>query len=199
MKNILLITILLGFTIRGFSQDTKPTDSISLNNTEEKKSSGPLFQGVKYGVRAGYNISNLHFDGAPTMENKHRNSVFIGFLADIRLSKTVSLIPELQFSAEGANAEVLHLDYIQMPILINFRLSEKIHAGFGPQAGLKIHKYEDGAANLAYSALVGVDYKISYAIFADVRYTYGIRNVFDEKSGVSAKNTNIQIGVGYKF
>ena len=115
------------------------------------------------------------------------------------MSKTVSIAPELQFSAEGANAEPLHLDYIQMPIFLRFRLSEKFHAGLGPQVGLKVHKVDDSANNFAYSGVAGVEYKINYAIFIDARYTYGFRNVFDDTTNLSAKNTNIQIGVGYKF
>ena len=195
MKKLILFTILLGFFVCGFSQDKNLNDTIP--NTKELKSS--TFQGVKYGVRGGYNISNLDFDGEFDAENKHRNSIYIGFFANIGLSKTISLAPEIQFSAEGANEETLHLDYIQAPVFLRFRISEKIHVGFGPQVGLKVHKYEDGIRNFAYSGVAGLEYKINYALFADVRYTYGISNIFDGKIGVEARNTNIQIGVGYKF
>ena len=195
MKKLILFTILLGFFVCGFSQDKNLNDTIP--NTKELKSS--TFQGVKYGVRGGYNISNLDFDGEFDAENKHRNSIYIGFFANIGLSKTISLAPEIQFSAEGANEETLHLDYIQAPVFLRFRISEKIHVGFGPQVGLKVHKYEDGIRNFAYSGVAGLEYKINYALFADVRYTYGISNIFDDKIGVEARNTNIQIGVGYKF
>lgn len=174
MKKILLI-ILLGFSFYGFSQE------------------------VKYGVRGGYNISNLDFEGTPTMANKHRNSIYIGFFGDIRLSKTVSLVPELQFSAEGAKAEAYHLDYIQAPVLFKFRLSEKIRFALGPQVGLKINKVDDAAKNMGYSGVAGIEYKLSHMLFADLRYTYGITNVFDDYLPFEAKNTNIQIGVGYKF
>ncbi|MFG6687848.1 porin family protein [Mariniflexile sp. HNIBRBA6329] len=174
MKKILLL-LLLGVSFCGFSQD------------------------VKYGVRGGYNISNLDFEDTPIMENKHRNSFYIGFFADIGLSKAVSLAPELQFSAEGAKVEVWHLDYIQAPIFFKFRLSEKFRFGLGPQVGLKVHKVDDGARNMAYSGVAGLEYKLSYALFADVRYTYGLVDVFDEDLAISAKNTNIQLGIGYKF
>ena len=209
MKKLFLLIILLNFSTYGFSQEKDPKDSNSettkeindavISNDDIKKPETSTIKGVKYGVRAGFNISNLDFETEHTMENKHRNSVYFGAFANISLSKTLSIVPELQFSAEGANAEALHLDYIQMPIFLRFRLSEKFHAGFGPQVGLKVHKYEDGIANFAYSALAGVEYKINYAIFVDARYTYGIRNIFDEKLNATAKNTNIQIGIGYKF
>lgn len=174
MKKILLLT-LLGVSFYGFSQD------------------------VKYGLRGGYNISNLDFEPDATFTNEHRNSFYVGFFAEIGLSKAVSLMPEIQFSPEGANEEVLHLDYIQAPILLKFKLSEKFNFGIGPQVGLKINKADDQAKNMAYSGVAGIEYKISYTLFADLRYTYGIRNVFDDYLPFEAKNSNIQIGVGYKF
>ncbi len=196
MKKLLLLTVLLGFSFYGFSQDK---DSNKVKDSVNVKPKGSTFHGVMYGVRGGYNISNLSFDTTPTMANKHRNSIYIGFFANIGLSKTVSLAPEIQFSAEGANEEKLHLDYIQAPILFRFRLSEKVHIGAGPQVGLKVHKYEDGVKNFAYSGVGGLEYKLSHVLFADVRYTYGFSNIFDEKLSAEAKNSNIQIGIGYKF
>ncbi|MFI1744086.1 porin family protein [Thalassobellus sediminis] len=190
MKRLLLLTILLVISFSGFSQE---------NETEEKKSKGSTFQGVKYGVRSGLTISNLNFDDSPTIENRHRNSFYIGFFADIGLSKSISLVPEIQFSPEGAKIEILNLDYIQAPILFRFRLSEKIHLGLGPQVGIKVRKVDDSAKNFAYSGVAGLEYKLTHVLFADVRYIYGLSNVFDDTFGVEAKNTNIQIGVGYKF
>jgi len=161
MKKILLLIILLSVSFLGFSQD------------------------VKYGVRGGLNISNLNFETDAPVVNKHRNSMYVGFFVHIGLSKVIALTPEIQFSAEGAREETIHLDYIQAPI--------------GPQVGLKVHKVDDGIKNIAYSGLAGVEYKITHTIFADARYTYGFSNVFDEDLSYSANNTNIQIGIGYKF
>ena len=196
MKKLLLLTVLLGFSFYGFSQDNnsnKAQDSVAV------KSKGTAFKGVMYGVRGGYNISNLDFKVTPNIANKHRNSIYFGFFANIGLSNTVSLMPEIQFSAEGANEETLHLDYIQTPIFIRFRLSEKIHIGAGPQVGLKVHKVDDGVKNFAYSGVAGLEYKLSHLLFADVRYTYGFSNIFDDHLNMEAKNSNIQIGIGYKF
>jgi len=196
MKKLLLLTFLLGFSFYGFSQDNNSNKTVDSVKVDSK---GTAFQGVMYGIRGGYNISNLDFNPAPTITNKHRNSMFIGFFANIGLSNTVSLMPEIQFSAEGANDETLHLDYIQAPIFFRFRLSEKVHIGAGPQVGLKVHKVEDGVKNFAYSGVGGIEYKLSHMLFADVRYTYGFSNIFDDSQNVEAKNSNIQIGVGYKF
>ncbi|TYA72003.1 porin family protein [Seonamhaeicola marinus] len=198
MKKILLFTLLLVLSFGAFSQEESKTIPV---DTLKQKKEGFVFKGVKWGVRGGYNISNLDFEdgSSANIPNKHRNSVYIGFFANIGLSRTISLNPELQFSAEGANDERLHLDFIQAPVLLRFRLSEKIHVAAGPQAGLKVHKYEDGMKNITYSAVGGVEYKITHVLFAEARYTYGISNVFDEDTGISARNTNIQLGIGYKF
>lgn len=195
MKKTLLFIILLSFSLTGFSQSKQPTDSTS---TKQNRST---FLDVKFGVRGGLTISNLDFD-SPTLtpiENKHRNSFYIGFFADIGLSRTISVAPEIQFSPEGAKAETLHLDYLQAPILIKFRLSEKFKFGVGPQASLKIHKVDDEVKNFAYSGVAAVEYKLSHLLFADLRYTYGISNVFEDYLSTSAKNSTIQLGVGYKF
>lgn len=175
MKKTLLFTILVTSFIYGFSQD------------------------VKYGIRGGLNISNLDFKDTPVIKHEHRSSIYIGFFATIGLSKTVSLMPELQFSAEGGKEEVSHLDYIQAPIFFRFRLSEKVYVGAGPQIGLKVPKEDDNMETLAFSGVTGIEYKLTHMLFADLRYTYGFTNVFDDNLGITAKNRNIQLGIGYKF
>lgn len=175
MKKALLLAVLLSVSFYGFSQ------------------------GTKYGVRAGYNISNLGFEDSPTIENKHRNGFMIGFFGEYGLSKGVALMPEIQFSSEGAKDEALRLDYIQVPVFFKFRLSEKFHFGVGPQVGIKVHEYEDGIRNFAYSGVGGLEIKLSHVLFLDARYTVGLSNILDEHLNNEAKNSNIQLGLGYKF
>jgi len=175
MKKIILLIVLL-VSFFGFSQD------------------------AKYGVRAGYNISNLDFDGTPILKNMHRNGFMIGFFAEYDLSKTILFAPELQFSAEGAKHDALKLDYLQVPALFKFQISNKIALAVGPQVSLKVHKFEDGIKNFAYSGVGGIEYSLSYQLFLDARYTYGFSNIFDENLiDAKAINTNIQLGFGFKF
>ena len=197
MKKLLLFTILLGLPVFGFSQDNNTENKTS--NTEASESNTTSFQGVVFGVRGGYNISNLDFDGTPFMENKHRNSFYFGAYADIGLSGGVSLVPELQFSAEGAKDEDLHLDYIQMPVFLKFKLNKRIRFGVAPQIGWKVYKFNDSVKDLAFSGVAGLEYKINEVLYIDARYTYGITNIFHENLGIDARNTNMQIGVGYQF
>ena len=158
-------------------------------------------QDVKYGVRGGLNISNLAFEEDPIMVNDHRNSFYVGFFAEIDLTQTISLHPELQFSPEGAKLEVLHLDYIQAPILLKLKLMNTLQLVLGPQIGLKVHKFEDSIRNFAYSGVGGIEVNVTHEFFIDARYTYGLSNNFDKEKelDITANNTNIQIGIGYKF
>lgn len=156
-------------------------------------------QDAKYGVRAGLNVSNMDFEPDATFENKHRNGFMIGFFGEYHLSKSVLLAPELQFSSEGAKDESIRLDYIQAPIYFKFKLGNKFHIGVGPQVGVKIHEYEDGIRNFAYSGVGGLEYKLSHQLFLDARYTYGFSNVLEDYQAFEARNTNIQFGFGFKF
>ena len=174
MKKILLFVITCAFSIQGFSQDTK------------------------YGVRAGLNISNLDLRGG-TLERGGRQGLFFGAFGEFTFSKDIAFAPELQFSSEGAKQAKFRLDYLQVPLYFKFRLSEKFHLGAGPQIGIKIHEYEDGIRNFAYSGVGGIEFKISHQLFVDARYTLGLSNVLDDDQPFEAKNSNIQFGFGFKF
>ncbi|WP_044398395.1 porin family protein [Lacinutrix sp. Hel_I_90] len=175
-KNVLILTFIL-FSIYSFSQN------------------------ALYGVRAGYNISNLDFepDVPAGIENRHRNGIAVGFFSEYYVSENVSFAPEIQFSAEGAKAEFLRINYIQMPLFLKYKITEVVAIGVGPQVSVKGHDYKDGQQNLAFSGLGGLEYSLTDNFFLDVRYSYGFTNVFDDETNIEAKNTNMQIGFGVKF
>lgn len=176
-KTILLLTFVLA-SFYGFAQD------------------------ALYGVRAGYNISNLDFDpSVPAgVENAHRNGFAIGFFGEYSLTDSFSFAPEVQFSAEGAKDQELRINYIQVPLFFKYKIDSALSVGLGPQAALKGHSYEDGLTNLGFSVLGGLEYLITDEFFIDFRYSYGLSNVLDDNdAGLEAKNTNMQIGFGVKF
>ena len=78
MKPILttLVFALIAFT--GYSQD-KTADNTSQNTSFAKQTE--FEPEIKFGVRGGFNISNLDFKPDANFENKHRNNmVFGGFV-----------------------------------------------------------------------------------------------------------------------
>ncbi len=112
MKSFLLTLLFVSFITLSFAQDTTAKE-------EDKKSQIEETPEILFGVRAGFNISNLDFDPHPTFTNKHRNGFAFGGFVDYGITNSFSILAELQYSAEGAEAETLRADYIQLPILFN--------------------------------------------------------------------------------
>jgi len=84
MKKTILLLALILCSSYGFSQD------------------------ALYGVRAGFNISDLDFEGDNQLPHTHRNGFAIGFFGEYSLGNVVSIAPEIQFSAEGSKQETLY-------------------------------------------------------------------------------------------
>jgi len=172
-------------------------------------------QSALYGVRAGFNISDLNYEEEEVLSmprHTHRNGFAVGFFGDYNINESLGLLVEIQFSAEGSrekysqieqqngfNPESLRLDFIQMPIMVKFNLSERISVGLGPQIGLKVYSFEDSYTNIFFSGIAGLEYMISDVFFLDLRYSQGFTNIFDDNVGRSATNENIQIGFGFKL
>ncbi|NRR90778.1 porin family protein [Winogradskyella undariae] len=159
-----------------------------------------MSQEIFYGVRGALNVSNLDFDPDASFENQHRNGfAFAGFV-DFGITENVSLLTELQWSAEGGKDSELRADYLKLPIQLRFSLSDNLKVGFGPQIALKTWEYEDSFSTFVFSGVAGAEYMITDELFLDVRYYYGITNILDEDlTSVEAKNHVLQFGFGIKI
>ena len=175
MKTFITALFFVAFTTLGFSQVTK------------------------YGIRGGMTISNMDYKDAPINDNPHRNGFLFGIYVEYGITEDLSVQPELQFSTEGANKENFRNDYINLPVLLEYRLLDFMSLGLGPQAGLKVHKDDDGFKNFVFSGVGLAEFHITEEWSIDARYNYGFSNVFDEDLPVEAKNNVIQIGINYKL
>lgn len=137
---------------------------------------------VKYGVRAGLNVSNIDFEPSPAINNAHRSGFFFGGFVEYPLSDKISLTPELQWSAEGGKDESIRADYINLPIQLRFALGERFIFGAGPQFSLKTWKNSDNFDTWAFSGVGGLEYMITDEIFIDARAVYGFSNILDDAS-----------------
>ena len=194
MKSLLLTLLFLSLTTISFSQEaSKDADA-------DKKSKSEDTPEIRYGVRAGLNISNLDFKPDATFENKHRNGFAFGGFVDYGITDTFSILAELQYSAEGAEAETLRADYIQLPILLRFALGDSFIIGAGPMVSLKTWEHQDGYNNFTYSGVAGLEYLINDELFIDVRVHYTLGNILDENlTSFEAKSTTVQFGFGFKI
>lgn len=156
-------------------------------------------QVTKYGIRGGTTISNMDYKDMPINENPHRNGFLFGIFIEYGITENFSIQPELQFSGEGSNKEDFRNDYINLPVLLEYRLLDFISLGLGPQAGLKVHKKNDGFKNFVFSGVGLIEFHLTEEWSVDARYQYGFSNVFDDELAVEAKNNVIQIGLNYKL
>ena len=159
-----------------------------------------MSQDVRYGVRGALNVSNLDFDPDASFENQHRNGFAFGGFVDYGFTEDVSLLTELQWSAEGAKEDAIRADYIKLPIQLRVLLSDRMTVGAGPQVALKSWKDRDGFSTFTFSGVVGLEYMITDELFVDTRLTYGFSNVLDQDlTDAKAKNHVIQFGFGIKI
>ncbi|OUR97636.1 hypothetical protein A9Q86_15600 [Flavobacteriales bacterium 33_180_T64] len=166
-----------------------------------------MAQNVNFGLKTGLNISNF------TGGDADRNSLFgfhIGGFAEFKINENFSLQPELLYSTQGSEAENLakiKVDYLVIPLMAKYYLSEKFSIEVGPQASFLINdkaEFNDGsiadseidASSFDFGLNVGVGYNFSSHLFAQVRYNYGITTVGENPD---IRNSVFQISLGYKF
>ncbi|MBW1296079.1 porin family protein [Aquimarina litoralis] len=164
-------------------------------------------QESKYGIRIGANLSSISSDDITGDLDKSRIGVVVGFLADFRLTNKLRLQPEFQYSGQGNKDRDLRVNYLQLPVLLKYNITDIFNVQLGPQAGVKIWEWEDNQAGVTdfgtfdFAAVVGIGANITDNFFVDLRYALGLSNVFDEDAGLSIDGTsrNIQLSVGYRL
>lgn len=174
MKLLTTTFILVLFTTFGFSQETY------------------------FGARIGLNYSTLNFDSNDD-DVDGRYGLVVGGFVDHEFSETLSLLAELQYSAEGAKQEELRADYIQLPLMLRYKIGEWFKLGAGPQAAIKVWSHEDGFQNVVFSGVAGIEYMFTDELFLDLRYSFGLSDVLDDEIPLDARNNYLQLGFGIKL
>lgn len=187
--------------------------------------SGSAFaqQEVKFGPKAGVNFANLsNFDNSEMKTGFH-----VGAVAEIKFNDKFSIQPELLYSAQGTkfpinNSEVkFNIDYINIPIMAKYYIVDGFSVEAGPQVGF-LTKAElegtfdnltgttdikDNVKSVDFGVNFGLAYDLPNGFFANARYNLGLAKVYEDVnvfnnttvSFSDAKNSVIQVGVGYKF
>ena len=168
-----------------------------------------------------------------------RFGLAVGFFGKFELTDVISIQPELQYSAQGektagsldssglttvdanGNSVVVRSDdyfkinVLQLPILVNFEVADKVELSVGPQFGFTVWEWErDGDYEFAsVSALAGVTYNFTENISSSLRVAYGLTNILDADNSSSynytrgleslfqaeATNNYLQLSVAYSL
>jgi Outer membrane protein beta-barrel domain len=192
MKKIILVAVVMCFTVFGNAQ-------------------------VRFGVKAGYNLSSLIYSGTLTLEGeKSKSGFYAGIFASVPFSKSFSLVPELFYSSQGANYQNsygngnLSYDYFNIPVLLRFKMKMGIYFETGIQTGILLSANEKNngtTTEIMYKTYstdfawpVGLGYQIPGRHFGiDLRYNLGLINVLKSGSDANVKNSVFQFGIFYLF
>src|SRR5664279_3887837 len=145
-------------------------------------------QQAHFGFKGGVNISQLNFNDNTSSDSKI--GVNLGVVTHIHASKTWAIQPELLYSLEGAqkvgnSGANYNLNYMNVPILLQYMFDNGFRLEGGPQIGLLLNagrKSGDAAVDYngfkstAVSIPLGVGYLTSAGVGLNARYVFGLSN-----------------------
>lgn len=180
----------------------------SFANAQDKKSNKVGSDHVRFGLKAGLSNSILAGD----TDVKSLLSFHAGGFVNVPISDKFSIQPELLYSAQGENGKsidvTLQNDYINLPVMAKFYVSNNFTIEAGPQIGLLLSakiKYAGQSVDTKqfynttdFSLCFGLGYDVSEDLFLSARYNTGLSNL-DKSGKESIKNSVFQVSLGYKF
>lgn len=151
---------------------------------------------ITLGVKGGLNLYNIHNDNNTSFDQ--RTGFNFGLLGHIHHDSQWAIQPELLYSAQGAKND--NLDYLNIPVLIQYMFDNGFRIQAGPQVGFMVSSDNNNTykpIDLALSA--GVSYVVPSTGFGlDLRYNHGLTDI-SESSDVKSTNRGIQFGLFYLF
>lgn len=166
-------------------------------------------QNINIGTKIGLNSYTIDNDNSSDFDS--RIGIHAGLLGHIHLNNDFALQPEVFYSMQGAkngNNE-LKLDYINIPVLVQYMFDNGFRLQAGPQLGLLVNaKAENNnSSNDLKDQFKSVDAALSFGVGyihpptsfgIDARYNLGLNDI-SESSNTESTNRGFQIGVFYLF
>lgn len=167
------------------------------------------------GVKGGANINQIT---GKAFNDQFTFGYHLGGFAEIGLSKKFSIQPEVLFNQISADTtdrfstvynNLLNgtvssnkLNYLSIPILLNYKLSKAFVIQAGPQFGILMDQNKNFLQNGKeafksgdFALLAGVQIKLSsFRIYG--RYAIGLQNINDIDNKDQWKSQGFQLGVG---
>jgi len=175
-------------------------------------------QDLKFGAKAGLNLTNIVGDDADDFDMKA--GLYFGGFMNVSLNDKLSFQPELLYSMQGAKDEykeegmsfdeTIKLSYLNIPMLLKMSLgtSNKVHVYAGPQLGFLLDAkvdidgtdldIKDEMNSVDFSFNLGLSYDVSDNMSLDVRYNRGLSKLGDE-GDAKMYNSGFQFGAAYTF
>ena len=173
-------------------------------------------QGFHVGVKAGANIFKV--DGS-SMKDEFTFGYNLGAFAELGLSDKVAIQPEVMWNQtnyrtgskfsdiypEGSNDVKGKLNYLSIPILLNYNVAKFFTLQAGPQFGILIDQdkslFKNGQEAFKkgdFSMLGGVQLNIG-SLKLGGRYVVGLANINDIDNKEKWKNQGFQVYLGTRI
>ena len=200
LKNIKMKTIYITMALM-------ITSILSLNAQDNKNK-------AIAGIKGGYNISSVSFDGSSETGKLH--GYHIGIYGESYIGKYLTIQPEILYSKQGYTiiddngTYTQKLDYINVPLMLKLYPVKSFFIEAGPQIGFSIsHKetfdagfilydtsQEFEPSNFDWGINVGTGFKSDGGVSLGVRYHLGQSDVYDQDK---PKNRVWQLYLGFEF
>jgi opacity protein-like surface antigen len=165
-----------------------------------------------FGVKAGVNQNSVRGDRDP-FTIKPSTGFHLGAYGSFSLSKKLSLNPELQYIKKQLSDDYFRLNYLEVPVLFNYQISNRFAFELGPSIGQEIYIRRNPSGrrviavslydtDLDFGMIGGVKFKVIDKISVAVRYNYSFLpfEKFEYFDGPIPTNTNVAIETEtYKF
>ena len=166
------------------------------------------------GIKGGYNISSVSFDGNSETEKLH--GYHIGIYGESYIGKYFAIQPEILYSKQGykiidnSGTYTQKLDYLNIPVMLKLYPVKSFFLEAGPQIGFSIsHKetFDSGfilydtskefePSNFDWGINLGTGFKSDAGVSLGVRYHIGQSDIYNEDK---PKNRVWQIYLGFEF
>lgn len=166
-------------------------------------------QNINIGTKIGLNSYSINNESGPGFDSKI--GLHAGLLGHIHLNRQLGFQPEIVYSMQGAKSgnSNMNLDYINVPLLLQYMFDNGFRIQAGPQLGLLVRaKAEENNSTLDIkdefnSIDAGLSLGASYihtpsSFGIDARYNLGLSDI-SENSAIQSNSRGLQIGIFYLF
>lgn len=164
---------------------------------------------VRFGLKAGLNVSTISSDDA-----KAKAGIYGGVFANIPVASDFSIQPEVLYNGMGAKnrdySDVrLNLDYISVPVMVQYNVLPALYLEAGPQFSFAINKKikgDGGSADVSrfykgfdFGLGLGAGYYFEQGFGVTARYVAGLTDIIENNQTDAIRNGVFQVGIAYKF
>lgn len=176
---------------------------------------------IRFGAKAGVNFSDITGDMTDSFTG--RTAFHVGVVAEIPLSESFAIQPELIYSSQGSDYEdefdgfsfdgTVKVDFLNIPVMAKYFVADGFTVEAGPQIGILLSAKDeyDGGDDDIKDFVKGIDFGVNFGLgyqldnglnFA-ARYNLGLTDLNDSPAdsfdSSEYRNSVIQLSVGYFF